>query len=391
MGRGEAGLGFEEGRLRSLKVAVVHDWLMSWAGAEKVVAEMLRLLPRADLFTGVYDPLLLKEHLPGREVKATSLQRLPKPLKRKFRTFLPLMPAFFEALDLSGYDLVISSSHAFSKCVIPPEGTKHFCYCYTPPRYLWHQRHLYAGRVPGPLRPLWWAVCSYLRAVDFQAAQRVDGFMAVSKAAARRVEHFYRKRAEVVYPPVEVERFSPTASHDGFYLCVSRLVPYKRVDIAIGVARRLGRRLVVVGDGPERRRLERLASGNVQFLGHVSEEELVSLYHRCRALLFPAEEDFGIVMVEAQAAGKPVVAYGKGGATEIVKDGQTGVLFYQQEVETASEAILRLERTDFDPQAARENAERFSRRSFEEAFLSFSSRNISSREGSATKSGQGVV
>jgi len=364
-------LGAEEGGLRSIKVAIVHDWLVTWAGSERVVAEMLGLLPQADLFVGVYDPKLVRERLPGREVKATFLQRLPGPLRRGFRALLPLMPMAFEALDLSGYDLVISSSHAFSKCVIPQEGAFHLCYCYTPPRYLWHQRLLYADRVPSPLRPLWLGICSYLREVDFSAAQRVDAFVAVSKAAARRVRKFYRKGAEVIYPPVDVEKFEPSAEHDGFYLCVSRLVPYKRVDIAVEAVKRLGRRLVVVGDGPERRRLEAIADEKVKFLGRVPDKELIALYQRSRGLIFPGEEDFGIVMVEAQAAGKPVVAYGRGGATEIVRHGETGVLFHRQDVGALCEAILEMERGNFDPLTIRRNAERFSRERFREEFSSF--------------------
>lgn len=374
-------MGAEEG-LTGLRVAIVHDWLVTWAGAEKVLAEMLEVLPQADLYVGVYDPSLAEERLPGREVKATFIQRLTGPGRRKFRLLLLLMPAAFEALDLSGYDLVISSSHSFSKCVIPGEGALHFCYCYTPPRYLWHQRRLYAGRVARPGRLLWELLCSYLRAVDFQAAQRVDAFMAVSEAVARRIWRFYRREAEVVHPPVEVDKFRPTAEHEGFYLCVSRLVPYKRVDIAVEAARRLGRRLVVVGDGPERRRLEAMAAGgSVEFLGHIPERELVSLYERCRALVFPAEEDFGLAMVEAQAAGKPVVAYGRGGAAEIVKDGETGVLFDRQEAEALCEAILKLEKERFDVGEIRRNAERFSRRAFRDAFLSFLSRHLGGGKG----------
>ncbi len=352
--------------LEGLKVAVIHEWLFTWAGSEKVTAGILELLPQADLFVGVYDPEAARKHFPDREIKATFLQRLPSPLRSRFRMLLPLFPSAFEALDLGGYDLVITSSHAFAKCVIPPEDAVHLCYCYTPPRYLWHQRKVYARRVHPFFRPLWKALCSYLRAVDFSAAQRVDYFVSVSETAARRIRRYYRREAKAVYPPVEIGKFKPSSDDDGFYLFVSRLVPYKRADLAVQALSRLKRKLIVVGEGPERARLQRMASNEVKFLGWVSDDELLRLYHRCKALVFPAEEDFGIVMVEAQAAGKPVVAYSRGGASEIVSDGETGLLFHEQTVEALCEAVLKLERMRFDPHAIRRNAERFSPERFRE-------------------------
>jgi glycosyltransferase involved in cell wall biosynthesis len=274
------------------------------------------------------------------------------------------MPMAFEQLDMREYDLVISTSSAFAKGVITRPGALHVCYCHTPCRYIWDLYHEYTR--DHPARMLIAPVAHWLRLWDRYASDRVDAFIANSHETAARIQCHYRADSEVIYPPVDVERVVPTGEPaEDFHLVVSRLVSYKRVDLAVEAANRLGRRLIVVGDGAERRRLEAMAGPTVEFLGWRSDEEVAGLYGRCRALLFPGFEDFGITPVEAQAAGRPVVAFGRGGATETVVDGTTGVLFAEQTVEALMEAILRLDRLSIDPLRCRRNAERFEPQEFQ--------------------------
>lgn len=327
-----------------------------------------RLFPEAPIYTSVYDPGQLPPAMQGWDVRPSWLENIPF-ATRRHRALLPFMPGAFERFDLSGFDLVITCSSAFSKGVVTTPDTRNICYCFTPPRYLWD---LYEEHVRGkPLRPLLAAAAGWLRAEDRKAAHRVDRFVAISREVAGRIRRHYGREAEVVYPPVEVERFRPSGSEaEDFYLVVSRLVPYKRIDLAVAAANRLGIRLVVVGDGPERRRLERSAGPTVEFVGRRSDAEIADLYARCRAFVFPGYEDFGIAPVEAQAAGRPVIAYGLGGATETVVDGTTGVLFEEQTVRSLAEAIDRARGLEFAPSVCRAHAEAFSAVRFEREFRS---------------------
>jgi glycosyltransferase involved in cell wall biosynthesis len=278
--------------------------------------------------------------------------------KQRYQAFLPLMPLAFEQFDMRDYDVVISTSSACAKGVIVSPGALHLCYCYTPCRYIWDLYHDYTRSLR--MRPLAAYVAHRLRIWDRLTADRVDHFVGISHEVAARIRRHYRREAEVIYPPVDVERFSPSGDPpEEFYLVVSRLVPYKRIDLAIEAAGRLGRRLIVVGDGPERRRLERMAGADVEFRGHVSDEEAGELLTRCRAMLFPGLEDFGIAPLEAQAAGRPVIAYGRGAALETVVRDVTGVFFPEQTAEALAEAIRRSEEISFDWRACRANAERF--------------------------------
>lgn len=350
-------------------VALVHDWLVHPGGAESVLRSFMRLFPEAPVFTAVCVPdPPLERMLDGREVRTSFLQGLPG-VSGYYRTLLPLMPAAFGSLDLSGFDLVLSSSHAFSKAVHVDPSATHVCYCHTPPRYLWD---LYDEYNPGVLGALRGPVLRWLRRVDRKASGGVDAFLANSHHVAARIERSYGRQAEVVYPPVDVDRFAP--EHDiepgDYFVAGGRLVPYKRIDTAVRAAALGSFPLKVFGDGPERRRLEGMAGPTVEFLGRVDDDHLADLLARCRALLFPGEEDFGILPVEAQAAGRPVVALSRGGARETVRDGRTGVLYDDDTPEGLADAVSRFAGPKWEAGPCLENAARFRRDRFEEAMTS---------------------
>jgi glycosyltransferase involved in cell wall biosynthesis len=273
------------------------------------------------------------------------------------------MPLAWEEFDFSEYDLVLTTNSACAKGVITRPGTVNVCYCHTPCRYIWDLYPQYTRGMRS--KPLIAPVAHWLRLWDRVSADRVDHFVANSHEVAARIRRHYGRDSEVIYPPVDVERITPSGTDpEDFYLVVARLVPYKRVDLAVAAANRLGRRLLIVGEGSERRKLESIAGPTVEFLGRRTDEEIAELYARCRAFLFPGLEDFGIAPVEAQAAGRPVIAFGAGGALETVVDGKTGVLFPMQTPEALVAAITRLEATSFDAALCRRNAERFSAERF---------------------------
>ncbi|MDQ4130724.1 MAG: glycosyltransferase [Actinomycetota bacterium] len=342
----------------SARAAVVHEWLLTRGGSEKVTLHLLRTLPHADLYAAIFDPREFRE-LEDRRVRTTFLDRVPG-ARRHYRHLLPLMSLAYEQLDLAGYDLVISSSHSCAKNVLTGPGTYHLCYCHTPMRHAWEPAKLrgeHTGRLPRAVLP---PVMSRLREQDLAGAARVDRFLANSRHVAARIRKYYRRKAEVVHPPVDVEALLTRERRGGGpYLVVSRLVPYKRVDLAVDACTRLGRELVVVGEGRERERLEAMAGPSVSFVGAVDDAELGERLAACRGLLFPGEEDFGIVPVEAQAAGAPVIAYGLGGVLDSVVDGVTGLFFSEQTTGSLADAILRFEGLSLDPEDARRQAARF--------------------------------
>jgi glycosyltransferase involved in cell wall biosynthesis len=345
------------GRGARPRVALTHDWLNSFGGAERVLAELLRLYPGAPVYTTVHAPERLPEEARGWDVRPSFLQRVPF-ARHRHRPFLPLMPLAFESFDVSAYDVVLATASAFAKGIIAPPDTRTICYCHTPPRYLWDQYHAQTRGVRG--RTLVALAAHWLRVWDRAAADRIDVFVANSETTAARIRRYYRRDAVVVHPPVDVERFRPDGRPaDDFFLVVARLVPYKRVDLAVAAATRLGVPLVVVGDGPERARLQAAAGPTVRFPGWVGDAELAGLYARARAFLFPGLDDFGIAPVESQAAGRPVVAYGRGGALETVCDDVTGVLVGEQSVDAFAAAMDGLQAATFDPAVCRANAERF--------------------------------
>jgi len=340
-----------------MKVAITADWLNTSGGGERVLVQLHRMFPDAPVYTTVCDRSAIPAEMRGWDIRTSFLQRVPF-AKRRHQPFLPFMPMAFEQFDMSEYDLVITTNSACAKGVITRPGALNVCYCYTPCRYIWDLYHEYTRGMR--LRALFAPVAHWLRVWDRVSADRVDHFVGISHEVASRIRRHYRRDAEVVYPPVDVDRIQPNGlPPEDFYLVVARLVPYKRVDLAVRAASRLGRRLVVVGDGSERRRLEALAGPTVEFLGRRGDDEVADLLARCRAFLFPGWEDFGIAPVEAQAAGRPVIAYGRGGAAETVVDGSTGVLFEEQSVDALADAMLRADRIAFEAATCRRNAERF--------------------------------
>ena len=355
--------------VRRLRVAIVHDWLTVYGGAERVLEHMLAVMPQADVFTLVdFVPDDQRGFLGGRKPRTSFIQRLPF-ARKHYRHYLPLMPLAIEQFDLSGYDLVVSSSYAVAKGVITGPDQLHVSYVHSPVRFAWDLQHQYlrqSGMAHGMASWAVRALLHQLRLWDTRTANGVDHFLANSQFIARRVWKVYRRAAEVIYPPVDIGDFRLVEGKGGTYVTVSRLVPYKRVELLVEAFARLpDRHLTIIGAGPELERLRRVAPSNVELTGFLPDAEVRRRLERARAFLFAAEEDFGIVMVEAQACGTPVIAYGKGGACEVVRDldrpGATGVLFAEQTADSIVDAIARFEdATDqIEPLACRRNAERF--------------------------------
>lgn len=370
-----------------MKVAIVHEWLDTYAGSERVLEQMLAVFPQADFFALCdFLPEAERGFLGGRQPRTTWIQRLPF-ARRRFRHYLGLMPLAIESLDLAGYDLVLSSSHAVAKGAITGPGTVHIAYVHSPMRYAWdlQAQYLREARLHRGLRGAYarWLL-HRLRLWDHASAARPDAILANSSYVAERIRKTWRREAEVLHPPVDTEAFAPGDEPRQHYLLVSRLVPYKRVDLVVAAFRRMPhRRLVVVGDGPQRALVRSAAEGalNIVFRGHVPRAELVRLMRTARAFVFAAEEDFGIALVEAQACGTPLIAFGRGGACDIVRTPDTGgepsgLLFSEQSAEAIIDAVDRFEREagQFSPEACRANAERFSIARFREGLRAAVSR-----------------
>jgi glycosyltransferase involved in cell wall biosynthesis len=361
-----------------LKTALVHYWLVNRRGGESVLEAIGRLTPQADLYAHVIDPAVPFGSLTRMAATQTFVGRLPG-ARRFYQAYLGLMPTALEALDMSTYDLIISSEAGPAKWVLPAPGAVHICYCHSPMRYIWDQRFTYFEKLPQPLRPLAHLAAHGLRQSDVLSSFRVTHFVANSTFVAKRIAQFYRRDADIIHPPVDVEAFTSGVAED-FYLCAGEIRHYKRLDLAIEACNRLGRRLVIAGSGHPGT-LSSLAGSNVVFTGKLPTSELRSLMQRCRALLFPGVEDFGIVPVEVMASGRPVIAYGYGGALDTVEPGVSGVFFEHQTVDHLIDAILEFERaeTRLSPQACQRSAQRFSRGMFERKLADLIQRACSSR------------
>ena len=359
-----------------MKIAIVHEWLATYAGSERVLEQMLQVFPQADLFAVVdFVSDAERAFLHGRRPKTTFIQRLPG-ARRHFRAYLPLMPLAIEQLDLSAYDIVLSSSHAVAKGVLTGPHQLHLSYVHSPIRYAWDLQHQYlaeSGLTRGFKSALARALLHYLRLWDVRSANGVDGFIANSHFIAQRIRKVYRREATVIHPPVDVERFVPRMDKEDFYLSASRMVPYKRVPLIVqAFAAMPGRRLVVIGDGPEFAKAKALAAPNVTLLGYQRDAMLVDHMQRAKALVFAAEEDFGIAPLEAQACGTPVIAFGRGGSLETVRGvgpRRTGSFFHEQSAAAIIEAVQRFEAEpeQYSAQACRTHAEAFSQPVFRSA------------------------
>jgi glycosyltransferase involved in cell wall biosynthesis len=350
-----------------LKVAIVHYWLVGMRGGEKVVEALCEMYPEADIFTHVFDPGAVSETIKGHRITTTFIQRMPR-ARRWYQRYLPLMPLALEQLDLRDYDLVISSESGPAKGVVVSPEAVHICYCHTPMRYLWDMYQEYLGSTGRVTRMLMRPLTHYIRIWDVTTAARVDRFVTNSAYVGSRVEKYYRRESRVVAPPVDTAAFRPSADRDDYYLFVGQMVGYKRADLAVEAFNGTSRRLLVIGDGEQYNRIERMAGSNVELLGWQSNDALAEHYARCRALVFPGLEDFGIVPVEAMAAGRPVIAYARGGALETVVDRKTGLFFEEQTPEALRECVERFEQLEgqFSAEAIVEHARRFDKSVFKE-------------------------
>lgn len=355
------------------RVALVHDWLTGMRGGERCLEVLCELFPDAPLFTLLHVPGSVTPTIERRRIVTSFVQRLPQAAAR-YRSYLPVFPLAIGRFDLSQYDLVISMSHCVAKGVRVPPHAVHLCYCFSPMRYVWDLSDDYFGSRAGlAARAFGPPVVAALRRWD-RKTTGVNRFVAISRHIADRIRRAYDRPADVIYPPVDVQRFEVADAADDFYLVVGALVPYKRIDLAVGAANRLGRRLLVAGTGPEEARLRALAGPTVSFLGWRSDAEIARLYARCRALIFPAVEDFGITPLEAAAAGRPTIALGRGGALETMvgldaaEAPPTAVFFSEQSVDALGEAMSRFERAAdrFDGKALRARAESFDRPLFKQ-------------------------
>ncbi len=350
-------------------IAIVHEWFTAMRGGERCVEALCEVFPGATLFTLLHVPGSVSPVIERMPLRTSFLQHVPG-IAAAYRRYLPLFPLAVRSLDLRGFDLVISSHHCVAKGVRPAPGALHLCYCHTPMRYLWDQYDAYfaPGRAGLPTRTAMRLVRGPLRRWDVATASSPHALIANSENVRRRIAALWRRDADVIYPPVDTSLFRLSARDDGYFLVVSAFVPYKRIDLAIAACRTLGERLVIVGDGPDAARLQALAGPETTFAGRVGDTELRDLYAGCSGVLFPGEEDFGIVPLEAMATGKPVVAFARGGVLETVRDREgdgTGILFGEQTAEALARAILRCRATPFNPDVLRARALEFDRSVFQ--------------------------
>jgi glycosyltransferase involved in cell wall biosynthesis len=341
-----------------MRVAIVHDYLNQYGGAERVLEALHLLYPEAPVYTSIYDPPAMPDHYRQWDIRTSWMQRLPG-WRKHFRRYFLLYPSAFESFDLSAYDLIVSSSSAYAKGIIPAPGATHVCYCHTPMRFAWRTRDYVAREqirgIQGAILPL---TLTYARLWDVLSAQRVDAFAANSREVAGRIARYYRRPATVIPPPVDLAPFDPCPP-EPFYLAGGRLIPYKRVELAVAAFTRLGLPLKVFGDGRDRERLERMAGPNISFLGWVDDLTRRDLFRRCQAFIFPGEEDFGITPLEAMAGGRPVIAYAAGGALETVVEGVTGRFFREQSAAALAAAVAEARHDRYDPCLIRSHAEGF--------------------------------
>lgn len=355
-----------------MKTAIIADWLTNYAGAENVISAFYKLYPNSKIFTTLFNPEKMKE-LATANVETSYIQKIPK-AKNHHTWFLSLMPLAVESFDVSKYDVVLSSSHSVAKGVITKPETMHVCYCHTPMRYAWDDFHKYIreSNFPWFIKKLIPGQISKIRLWDRLSADRVDYFIANSSYVAQRIKKYYQRDSVVIYPPVDTKKFNLTEKPtEDYYLAVGRLIPYKKFDLLVETFNKNGKKLKIAGTGSELKKLKQIAKDNVEFLGFVSDEELQKLYQNCKAFLFPQIEDAGIAPLEAMASGRPVVALKAGGVVDVLKEGETGVLFEEQTVESLSGAIDKLEKGSFDSSKIRKHAEQYGTQEFQKKIEKF--------------------
>ncbi len=351
-----------------MSIVLVHDFLIRSGGAERVLSVLAHMFPDAPIFTLLYDEKKMSGQFPRKRVHCSYLQKIPHMLRKNHKYLFPLMPGAIERFDLSKFDVVISSSSAYSHGIITPTKTVHVNYCHSPMRYAWDWYHQYVKeqQVNKLAQLAIRVLMKRIRLWDRIAADRADVYIANSLEVQKRIQKYYRRQARVIYPPVDIERFKISNSHEDFFLIVSNLTPYKRIDLAIQLFNKIKKRLVIVGDGSDRKRLESLAQPHIDFVGFKPDEVVGEYYRNCTALIFPGEEDFGIAPVEALACGKPVLAYGKGGLTESIIPGLNGEFFYEPTIDSMEDGLARLisNQRNYSARKIRQTAEKFSAERF---------------------------
>ncbi len=354
-----------------MKIALVHDWLNQLGGAEDVLEVLVDLYPNSPIYTSLYWREKMPQHWQNWDIRTSFIDKLPY-AHRKQQMYFPLYPLAFEQFDFSDFDVVVSNKSGFSHGIKSNPETLHICYCLTPTRYVWrYQQYADQENLAPAVRKMIPAVLPSLRSWDRNAADRVDHFIAISEEVRRRIAKIYNRDAVIIYPPVDTTQFEPSNHVEDYYLFVGRLVPYRRLDLLIEAFNRMGRPLYIAGTGRDRERLEAMAGPNVTFLGYVPDEDLPDLMARCKAFLFPGEEDFGIAPLEANAAGRPVIAYAAGGALETVIPGRTGALFAEQTVESIVETVESFDPDAVDPRVMRAHAEQFDTTVFKQKLWRF--------------------
>jgi glycosyltransferase involved in cell wall biosynthesis len=369
-----------------MKVAIVHDWIIDIGGAERCLESIYSLYPLSDVYTLIAsEQSAVSLGIDTKRITSSFIKKLPK-AKRKYRNYLPFFPFAIEQFDLSGYDVVISSSHSVAKGALTDSNQLHICYCHTPVRYAWDMYHQYMkdnGLTKGLKGNIAKLILHYIRIWDLASTNRIDHFIANSQNTAKRIKKIYGRESTVIYPPVDIDRFELHFEKEDFYLTASRMVPYKKMDLIVEAFSQMpDKKLVVVGDGPDFKKIRSKASRNVEILGYQPSDILKELMQKSKAFVFAAEEDFGIVPVEAQACGTPVIGYEKGGLKETVIENKTGIFYKQQTVQSLIGAIAEFERKQyrFDSMVIRKNAKRFGRERFEEEFKNFVERQLTSRQ-----------
>ncbi len=356
-----------------MRIAIVHEVLIGMGGAERGLRDILKVFPEADIYTLIYKKDKMSQYFPNAPIYTTYFQKIPK-AEKLYQKMVPLMPGAWERLDLTGYDLVISSSNSCCKGVITGPSSVHICYCHTPPRYFWDMFYEYKKNSGWLMRLILPPLIHRMRMWDRLAADRVDYFIANSEFTASRIKKFYRRDADVIYPGVHINDYDISDSPEDYYLVVSRFVTYKRIDLAIEACNMLKKRLVIIGGrGDADRHLHKIAGPTIEFMGHLSDEEMMRYYVKAKAFLFPGREDFGITPVEAQSAGVPVLAYAAGGALETVVCGKTGLYFHEQTAAALAECICTFEKegVEYNRRQIREHSLKFSEERFRREIREF--------------------
>lgn len=356
-----------------MKIALVHDFITQLGGAEKTLAVLHEIWPDAPVYTLFYDHKKQEKYFKGWDIRVSPIQNLPFGVN-KYRWYLPLMPAAVERFNLSDFDLVISDCSAYAKGVLTKPNTLHLSYIYTPTRYLWSDTYQYMDSLKGAekvVSKIVAPILSNLRVWDRLASQRPDHLIAISDFIAKRIKHYYQRESKIIFPPVEVDQFRISDQIEDYYLIISRLAPYKKVDLAIQAFNELKLPLKIIGTGPDLKHLKKMAGPQIEFLGWVSEEQKIKYLSNCKAFIHPQEEDFGITAVESMASGRPVIAYQAGGAKETMIENQTGVFFKDQNWECLAEAVIKFDSNQFNPDQIKEHAQKFSKANFKKQIQEF--------------------